>query len=101
MRQVGDIAKISAKELEIAQKIQKAVSSFSYKPQKNHDGSPNYPSRMIETQFINCLGASLLGGGLLDAVGIKYWHIDLPGHVSTMLVTSDDKVYWQDFTPEY
>ena len=57
------------------------------------------PSKMVETQFINCVGASILGGGLLDEVGIKYLHADLPAHSVTVLITSDEKVYWQDFTP--
>lgn len=93
IRQTGDIAQISAKELEIAKKIQKAVSSFPYV----EDG--NNPSKMVETQFINCVGSSILGGGLLDEVGVKYLHADLPEHSATVLITSDGKVYWQDFTP--
>ncbi len=99
VKETGDIAKISAKELEIAKKIQQAVSSFPYKAQEGGDGSPNQPSKMVETQFINCVGSSILGGGLLDEVGIKYLHADLPKHSATVLITSDGKVYWQDFTP--
>jgi tetratricopeptide (TPR) repeat protein len=99
IRQTGDIANSSAKELEIAKKIQEAVSSFPFKVREDKDGSPNHPSKMVETQFINCVGSSILGGGLLDEVGIKYWHADLPIHSSTVLITSDGKVYWQDFTP--
>ena len=93
VRESGDIAKISAKELEIAKKIQQAVSSFPYQLDANN------PSEMVETQFINCVGSSILGGGLLDEVGIKYLHVDYPGHLATVLITSDGKVYWQDFTP--
>jgi tetratricopeptide (TPR) repeat protein len=52
---------------------------------------------MVKTQLINCLGASMLGGGLLDEVGIKYLNADLPEHSATVLITSDGKVYWQDF----
>jgi tetratricopeptide (TPR) repeat protein len=96
VRQTGDIARISAKELEIAKKIQKEVSSFPY---KNADGGSYHPSKMVETQFINCVGSSILGGGLLDEVGIKYLHADLPQHSATVLITSDGKVYWQDFAP--
>jgi len=100
VKKTGDATQISAKELEIAKKIQRAVSGFPYKAQEGGDRSPSHPSKMVETQFINCVGSSILGGGLLDEVGIKYLHADLPEHSATVLITSDDKVYWQDFTPE-
>ena len=93
VRKSGDISQISAKELQIAKKIQKAVSGFPYILIANN------PSEMVETQFINCVGSSILGGGLLDEVGIKYLHADLPKHSATVLITSDEKKYWQDFTP--
>jgi len=99
IKQTKDVAKISAKELEIAKKIQKAVSSFPYKAHNETDTSPNNPSQIVKTQFINCVGSSLLGGGLLDEVGIKYLHASLPEHSATVLITTDGKVYWQDFTP--
>jgi len=95
VKKTGDATQISAKELEIAKKIQRAVSSFPY---KDTDG-PDHPSKMVETQFINCVGSSILGGGLLDEVGIKYLHAHLLEHSATVLITSDGKVYWQDFTP--
>ena len=99
IKQTQNVAKISAKELEIAKKIQKAVRSFPYKAQKENDGGSNYPSQILKTQFVNCVGSSILGGGLLDEVGIKYLHASLPGHSATVLITTDGKVYWQDFTP--
>jgi len=95
VKKTGDATQISAKELKIAKKIQIAVSSFTYKA----TGGSDHPSKMVETQFINCVGSSILGGGLLDEVGIKYLHADLPVHSATVLITSDGKVYWQDFTP--
>jgi tetratricopeptide (TPR) repeat protein len=98
IRKTENIAKISAKELEIAKKIQKKVSSFPYKSTNNGSGA-EHPSTMIETQFINCVGASILGGGLLDKVGIKYLPARLPNHAATVLITSDGKVRWQEFTP--
>jgi len=93
VKNTNDIAQISAKELEIAKKIQKAVSSFPYKEFGNN------PSEMIKNRFINCVGSAVLGGGLLDKVGIKYLHVSLSEHSVTGLITSDKKVYWQDFTP--
>ena len=99
IRKTWDVNKVSEKELRIAKKIQQAVSSFPYKDQKWTDGTPNYPSEMVKNQFINCVGSSILGGGLLDKVGIKYLNAIIPKHSATVLITSDEKVYWQDFTP--
>jgi len=99
VRKSEDVHAIAKKELEIAGKIQKAVCAFPYKHSDEIDGSSNYPSKIVETQFINCVGASILGGGLLDEVGIKYLHADVPNHSLTFLITSNGKVFWRDFTP--
>ncbi|MFH1564542.1 MAG: tetratricopeptide repeat protein [bacterium] len=96
VRQKGDKSEIAEKEREIAGKVQDGVRSFTYKGQ---EGSPNHPSEMVKTHLINCVGSAILGGALLDELGIKYLHADIPNHSSTFLITSDDKVYWQDFTP--
>ena len=93
IREIEDIPAIALKEREIAEKIQRAVCGFEYKI------SVNNPSEMIESQFINCVGSAILGGKLLDEVGIKYLHMDLLKHSATILITSDEKIYWQDFTP--
>jgi len=98
LRKTGDITAISEKELEIAKKIQKAIYSFSYTENESS------PSKILETQFMNCVGGSMLGGAFLDELGIKYLHSFVPGeyigHSTTVLITSDGKVYWQDFTPK-
>ena len=93
VRQTGDKSLISAKELEIAKKVQEKVSSFDYQQKAN------IPSEMVETSKINCVGAVLLGGLLLEELDIQYLAVDLPLHTSTILVTSDGKWYRQDFTP--
>jgi tetratricopeptide (TPR) repeat protein len=97
VRKSRDIPQISAKELQIAKKIQQAVSSFPYKhdDKETKERVGNNPSKMVETQFINCVGSAILGGGLLEEVGIRYLHADLPKHSITVLITSDGKVYWQ------
>lgn len=41
----------------------------------------------------------MLGGALLEELGIKYLAVSLPQHVSTVLTTSDGRRYRQDFTP--
>ena len=93
VRQTQNLARISDTELAIAQKIQKAVSRFSYKR------DANYPSEIVKTQFMNCVSSAILGCGLLEEVEIKYLQADLFNHSATVLLTSDGKGYWQDFTP--
>ena len=93
VRKTGDKNLISEKELAIAKKIQKKVSSF------NGKNEANIPLEMVKTAEINCLGAALLGGLLLEELDIQYLAVDLPLHTSTILITSDGKWYRQDFTP--
>lgn len=81
---------ISNKEREIAGKIQQAVSLYPYK------ASENNPSDMIANQYINCVGASMLGGALFQDVGINYLVGNLPTHSILILVTSDSKLEWRD-----
>lgn len=104
----GNTAKISVKELEVAKRVQKAVASFPTKLATDEEGSPNTPTDMIKTQFINCLGSSILGGGVLDELGIDYAHVAFTNsptsdtvfdHSMTILLTSDGRGYWQDFDP--
>lgn len=92
VRKTGNKSLISAKELEIAKKVQEKVSSFDYRTMAN------IPSQMVETSKMNCLGSALLGGTFLEELDISYLAVDLPDHVSTILITSDGKWYRQDFT---
>ena len=92
VRKTGNKSLISAKELEIAKKVQEKVSSFDYQTMAN------IPSQMVETSKMNCLGSALLGGTFLEELDISYLAVDLPDHVSTILITSDGKWYRQDFT---
>lgn len=93
LRKIGNIEEISAKEMEVAKKIYKGVKSFKYQ------GDSYTPTKMLKTQLVGCLGASLLGGALLEEMGIRYLSVSVPNHSTTILITSDGKKYWQDFTP--
>lgn len=93
IRRTGDLSRISDKELEIARKIQQAVGEFPYNPEVNN------PSEILTKQLVNCVGSSILGWALLEELGIKYLHVSLIEHSATLLITSDSRVYWQDFTP--
>ena len=93
LRATSNISAISDKEREIAGKIQIAVSKMPYEDSLN--GS--FPSNIAERQYRDCVGASLLGGVLLHEAGINYLLLCEPDHSSTLLITSDNNVYMQDF----
>jgi len=90
VRQTGDMNQISQAEQNIARMIQEAVSAYPYK------GSANNPSEMAATQEINCVGASILGSALMSEVGLNHLVAHVPDHSITFLITSDDKMIWQD-----
>ncbi len=90
VRKSGDPLKIGRKEAEISSKIQRAVSSFRYR------GSSNNPAEIILTKYINCVGASIIGGALLSEAGIDYLVGSVPEHSFLFFVTSDGRVVWQD-----
>lgn len=98
VKETGDKEKIGDKEREIAAKIQEAVSKIPY---AKKDGEPDYegsnPSWIAEHQSLICVGATVVGGALLRDAGINYLVGSMPNHSFTFLVTSDDRVYDQDF----
>jgi len=99
LRASDNLEVLGQKEREIAQYIQSFVSRYPYEDENKGNGSPESPAVILKKRFLNCVWASVLGGGLLDHLGINYVHVDLPSHSATLLLTSDHKVYWQDFTP--
>ncbi|MCX6736393.1 MAG: tetratricopeptide repeat protein [Candidatus Parcubacteria bacterium] len=90
VRKSGDLLFIGRKETELSSKIQQAVSSFRYR------GNSNNPAEIILTKYINCVGASIIGGALLSEIGINYLVGSVPEHSFLFFVTSDDRVVWQD-----
>ncbi len=99
IHETGDVAKIGDKEREVAGKIQEAVSKVPYA--RDADGEPldrgAFPSNIVENQSILCVGATMLGGALLKEAGINYLVAGKTQHSLTLLVTTDEKVYIQDF----
>lgn len=81
---------IGDKEREITDKIQRAVSGFPY------EQGANNPSEIVANQCINCVGASMLGGALMQEAGLDYLVGDVPSHSILFLVTSDGQVEWRD-----
>jgi len=91
----GNIIKIGEKEREVAKKIQAVVSGFQYKAHNDN------PSEIISTQNINCVGASILGGTLMEEIGLNYLVATLPQHSTLLLITSDQHAEWYDMLTNY
>ncbi len=90
VRASGDETAISVKERAFTDKIQKEVSAFPYK-EKTYDALD-----ILTENRRNCLGASMLGGGLLSELGLTYLVGDVPGHSVLLLITKDGRVEWRD-----
>lgn len=90
IRRTGNMREIVRKEREIADKIQRAVSKFPYKAEADN------PTEMVVNQYINCVGASMLGGLLMREVGLNYLVVRIPRHSVLLLITSDGTVEWRD-----
>lgn len=90
IRKSGNADKISKKEEEITNKIQRAISSLQY------DESANNPSDIVANQYINCIGASSLGGALMHEAGVNYLVGSMPGHSILFLITENGRVKFRD-----
>lgn len=89
-RKTKNVKEVSEKEIEITRVIQDAIGRFVYKEYSHN------PYEMIKNRKINCLGATILGGTLFKELGINYLSVCLPRHAITVLITSDQRVFWQD-----
>jgi hypothetical protein len=90
LRTSGNIEILGKREHEIALDFQRVISSYTYQ------GTTNHPADILDLKEMNCVGASLIGGLLLNAVGI---HSVLAGggsHSFLIMTTSDDRIWWQD-----
>lgn len=90
VRQSGDVIKISAKEREITDKIQLVINDL---PRSKWEFKP---SEILTSKYIDCAGASTLGGALLREVGLNYLVGAVPNHSILFLVTSDGCIEWRD-----
>ncbi|MEK7571327.1 MAG: tetratricopeptide repeat protein [Patescibacteria group bacterium] len=90
VRQTKDRAAISKKERKIADLIQQVVSSYP----RNEDADT--PKKALATQCVNCVGASELGGALMQEAGLRYLVGNVPEHSLLFLVTSDGNIEWRD-----
>ncbi len=90
LREKGDIQALAAREIEIANSFQQAISKYPY------DMGTCHMAEILSKKKMNCVGASTLGGALLDEVGINYLVGHIGDHVLLVVVASDGKVLWQD-----
>lgn len=96
LRKKGDLEKLSDKEFNISEILIDAIDSFSYRHAGWYSGQL---AKAAENKEMNCVVASILGGALLEELGINYLPANTKDHSFTFLVTSDDRIYMQDFTP--
>lgn len=99
VRESGDVTKIAAKEREIADKIQGEVSKVLAREESDIDTGFR-PTEIIETEFLDCVGYSTLGGALMQEAGLHYLVADNPVHSFLLLVTSDNQVEIRDMQQE-
>ncbi len=90
LRANGDVLALGKREEEVAKSFQQAISEYTYNREICH------AAEILEKKQMNCVGASLLGGRLLDEVGIKYLVGHIGSHVFLILATSDGRIVWQD-----
>jgi len=90
LKKSGNIEGIVEKEREIANIIQEATSHLTYNADKS------LPSEILETETINCVGASAIGGMFMNEAGLTYLVGGVPAHSILLLVTADGKVEWRD-----
>lgn len=77
-------------ERHFAHEIQKIIQHYTYTSDGYH------PSSIIESEELNCLGATILGGVILEKIGIPYLQAYIKKHAITLLATADGKLHWQD-----
>jgi hypothetical protein len=94
LRGVVGAVEVEKKELEIAQKIQEAVSGFSMKTGMTLRD-------LVVSGCMDCVGASIFGGLLLKEAGVFCLQGRIPGHAIIILITSNKRVFWQDMTEPY
>lgn len=84
-----DVVALGKRETEIARSFQTAISEYPY-------ADTCHIAEILDKKEMNCVGASVLGGTLLDEVEMKYLVGHIGNHVLLVVVTTDGRVLWQD-----
>lgn len=90
LRMQGDKQALGKCEQDIALTFQHVISTYAY------EETTNYPVDILDRKEMNCVGASLIGGMLLEGVGIKSVLAGGGSHTFLIMVTADNRVLWQD-----
>lgn len=83
-------SKIAAKELEIVDLIQAEISQYQYAT------GLSMPNEVVQIEQVNCVGAVLVSGMLLEAVGIRYLVGGVNNHAVNIILTSDGELHFRD-----
>ena len=89
-RKAGNMVKIIGMENGIANSIQGAIGEYPY-----HEDVYK-PVDILADQTFNCVGASMIGGSLMQEAGLNYLVGDIPEHSLLFMVTSDGEVQVRD-----
>lgn len=90
LRMKGDVEVLGTREQEMAVIFQKVISAYDYQETTNH------PVDILDRKEMNCVGASLIGGMLLEGAGIRSVLAGGGSHTFLIMVTADNRVLWQD-----
>lgn len=77
-------------EERIARSIQSLLARYAY------DRYQAFPAMIARQEKMNCLGATILMGGLLEECDIRYLQGYVTRHAITAILTADRRVVWVD-----
>lgn len=74
----------------VARGIQRLLAHYAY------DRYQAFPAMIAHQEKMNCLGATILMGSMLEECGIRYLQGYVTRHAITALLTADRRVVWAD-----
>lgn len=77
-------------EEHIARSIQRLLARYAY------DRHQAFPAMIARQEKMNCLGATILMGSMLEECDIRFLQGYVTRHVLTILLTADRRVVWVD-----
>lgn len=77
-------------EERITRQIQAHIAHYAY------ECTQAFPAMIAEQKKMNCLGATILMGGMLEKLGIRYLQGYVTRHAILILLTEDQRVVWMD-----
>lgn len=90
LRSTKDAAHVGTWEECIARQIQAHIARYAYEREQA------FPAMIAEQKKMNCLGATMLMGGMLEKLGIRYLQGYVTRHAILALLTADQRVLWMD-----